>query len=656
MNRFRVRQFLLTSAAIVALTASAAHAEDRIAPPPLSAEEMAVALDPLASVATPAAPAGVANAVAPSTSTPAVVVPGLTAEETAVALGEIKAPAQPVAAPVVEATVAIPAATPAATVAPASEPAASAVKVAAPETRRPLDPTASALYADAVRMAIADRLGDGISGSNADERADAAAISAFYASHTNGPVWTADGYLTPLAEKAIERLAAADADGLPAALYAVPGVDALKGVESETSKIAEIELSLSKAVLAYARHAAGGLVDGNRLSNNIQVKPHAPEPMTVLAEVSTAADPAAVLEGYNPRHPGFLALRTKLAEIRAKAQEAVEAKPELPIIPAGPILRPGMADIRVAALRERLGVTATDAASDTYDETLVEAVRAFQKESRIKVTGLVGPQTVSALNGEGKAEPISDEDEIVANMERWRWLPRDLGAFHIFVNVPEYRMEVRRDGAKVHEARVIVGKPNTQTPIFSERMEFVVVNPSWHVPVSIIRKEFIPKLMQDPTYLSRRGFELTSGGRRIDPSQIDWSQGMPRIAVRQPPGDSNALGHIKFMFPNKFAVYLHDTSSRNLFGSERRAFSHGCVRVDQPFKLAEAVMGAENGWTEESVRKLIGGREQRINLKTQPEVHIAYFTAAVDETGELKRFEDIYGHDRQVLNAQRALY
>lgn len=649
MNRFRARQILLTSAAILALTAYGVSAEDRLVPPPLSAGEQAVALDPAAPVAASVAPTPEANIGAAPATAPSIAVPGLTPSETEVALGDVKSPA----APAVEATAAVPAA---ATTASVAEPAMTAVKVDAPQTRRPLDPTASALYADAVRMAIAERLADGISGSNADERADAAAISAFYASHTNGPVWTADGYLTPLAAKAIERLAAAEADGLPAALYAVPGVDALKGVESETSKVAEIELSLSKAVLAYARHAAGGLVDGNKLSNNIQVKPHAPEPMTVLAEVSTAADPAAVLEGYNPRHPGFLALRTKLAEIRAKAQEAVEAKPELPIIPAGPILKPGMADVRVAALRERLGVTATDATSDTYDETLVEAVRAFQKESRIRVTGLVGPQTVSALNGEGKAEPVSDEDEIVANMERWRWLPRDLGAFHIFVNVPEYRMEVRRDGAKVHESRVIVGKPNTQTPIFSERMEFVVVNPSWHVPVSIIRKEFIPKLMQDPTYLSRRGFELTSGGRRIDASQIDWSQGMPRIAVRQPPGDSNALGHIKFMFPNKFSVYLHDTSSRNLFGSERRAFSHGCVRVDQPFKLAEMVMGAENGWTEQNVRKLIGGREQRINLKTQPDVHIAYFTAAVDETGELKTFDDIYGHDRQVLNAQRALY
>ena len=168
-------------------------------------------------------------------------------------------------------------------------------------------------------------------------------------------------------------------------------------------------------------------------------------------------------------------------------------------------------------------------------------------------------------------------------------------------------------------------------------MEFVVLNPSWNVPQSIIKNEYLPKLMNDPDYLAKRGFVVTYRGNQM--------------SVRQPPGDDNALGHIKFMFPNNFSVYLHDTSSRNLFTSERRAFSHGCVRVDAPYKFAEIVMGAENGWTEDKVRAAIGGRERRVNLMQKLPVHIAYFTAYVDETGELQLFDDIYGYDQRVLGA-----
>jgi L,D-transpeptidase YcbB len=203
--------------------------------------------------------------------------------------------------------------------------------------------------------------------------------------------------------------------------------------------------------------------------------------------------------------------------------------------------------------------------------------------------------------------------------------------------VPEYRMEVTKDGIPIHEARVIVGKPNTPTPIFSDTMEFVVLNPSWNVPQSIIRNEYLPRLMEDPDYLARRGFIVTYRGDTIQ--------------VRQPPGEENALGHIKFMFPNNFSVYLHDTSSRNLFASERRAFSHGCVRVDKPYRFAEIVMGAENGWTEDRVRRSVGGRERRVDLKQKLPVHITYFTAYVDESGELRQLDDIYGYDLRVLDA-----
>jgi murein L,D-transpeptidase YcbB/YkuD len=308
------------------------------------------------------------------------------------------------------------------------------------------------------------------------------------------------------------------------------------------------------------------------------------------------------------------------------------------MVPAGPTLKVGMSDTRVALLRTRLGLTASDGAdSDVYDETVQKAVRDFQAQRNLKANGRLSPATVAALNGVLRAPRVNLESEIVANMERWRWMPHDMGDSNVFVNVPEFLVRVFKEGTLAHESKVVVGKPDTPTPLFSDEMAFVVMNPSWNVPQSIIKKEYLPKLAEDPDYLSRHGFVVTYNGGQMQ--------------VRQPPGEDNALGHIKFMFPNNFSVYLHDTSSRSLFVKDKRAFSHGCVRVDNPYKFAEIVMGADNGWTEDRVRSLIGKREQRIDLKEKIPVHIAYFTAYVDDEGQLKLVDDVYGYDRKVISA-----
>ena len=235
-------------------------------------------------------------------------------------------------------------------------------------------------------------------------------------------------------------------------------------------------------------------------------------------------------------------------------------------------------------------------------------------------------------------DPAALEDEIIANMERWRWEPRTQTDDQIEVNIPDYMVKVTFGGQVVHRARVIVGKPDHQTPVFSNRMQFIEVNPYWNVPESIIKNEMMPKLAADPTYLQRMGYEVTyaRSGKMI---------------VRQPPGERNALGRIKFMFPNEHAVYLHDTPSRGLFASARRAFSHGCVRVDDPFKFAEVVLGKDSGWTEARVKKLIGGKNQTIPLPKFIDIHIEYFTAFVDGDGKLQTRDDVYGYSRRVKAA-----
>jgi murein L,D-transpeptidase YcbB/YkuD len=228
------------------------------------------------------------------------------------------------------------------------------------------------------------------------------------------------------------------------------------------------------------------------------------------------------------------------------------------------------------------------------------------------------------------------EGDILANMERWRWLPAEFGARYLSVNVPEYRLRLYEEGRVAHESRVIAGKVDTPTPIFSGLMEYAIVNPSWHVPPSILKNEFLPRMAEDPTYATRQGYEVV---RRGD-----------AISIRQPPGEKNALGFIKFMFPNKHAVYLHDTPNRRLFANSKRALSHGCVRVENPFVLADFVLGSE--WTETRLKRLIGrGRAHDLAQDKLP-VHLTYFTLAVDERGRaLQAFDDIYGHDRRVRSA-----
>ena len=241
----------------------------------------------------------------------------------------------------------------------------------------------------------------------------------------------------------------------------------------------------------------------------------------------------------------------------------------------------------------------------------------------------------------GKPNPrIGD---IIANMERWRWLPADLGDAHVMVNIPSFQLQMKRAGRTVFETRVVVGKPQTPTPIFSHQMEYLVVNPYWNVPPSIALKEYLPLLQKNPAALQARGLQVVSRGKVVDPASVDWSRIGRSVAIRQPPGERNALGHIKFMFPNDHAVYLHDTPSRGLFSTARRAYSHGCVRVQNPFALAALVSGMGEG----RLRGMVGGGERRLDLSDNVHVHLAYFTLETGEDGSLVAREDIYGHHRK---------
>ncbi|HEV2563715.1 MAG TPA: L,D-transpeptidase family protein [Microvirga sp.] len=518
---------------------------------------------------------------------------------------------------------------------PLPEPAPVAIQAAdlkpAPAIDIPLPdaaPVTALMQADLFRMAV-----EGLFADDAAMRElrvsgkDREALSAYYAQAERPLVWARDGAWSPAALGAMERLRAADEDGLDPADYSLPDRGLRKDAPPAQWARADVRLSLS--VIRYARDARGGRIDLARLSPLVTPKLALPSAEEVLSKVSSAGDAGGALEAYNPPHPGYRALKERLVKLR-------ENHPSQPSVrlPRGPILRVGMKDPRVPLIRARFNLTKDADNQTVYDERVASAVAAFQKEKGLPDTGVLNAQTIAALSGPSVAQRQSD---LIANMERWRWLPADLGQRHIMVNVPEFRLQVVEGRNVVHQTRVIVGKEQSQTPIFSESMKYLVVNPSWTIPPSIMKKEILPALANDPYYAARKGYKII---RRGD-----------RITVQQPPGERNALGFVKFMFPNQHAVYLHDTPNRNLFSASKRAFSHGCVRVEKPFELAEEIMGRDGKWTEEKLRGLIGKGERYVHLANPLPVHLTYFTLAIDEKGEVKRFEDIYGLDRKVRAA-----
>jgi len=492
------------------------------------------------------------------------------------------------------------------------------------------EPTVTLTAADRIAAALSARLGDTGNGKGAAlsprlPRQEREAIAQYYEQNGYRPVWVQDGAWTSAAKRAMDRLKSAADDALDPSDYPTPSLTKA----AQPDEIAQAELMLSASVVLYARDARGARIDPSRLSNHFTPKLELPTVSEVLSRISAAENADAALASYNPPHAGYQALREKLAQIRSQ-------RPGRPMvqIPKGPALRIGMRDPRVPLIRARFGLGPTGGDETAYDKPVALAVTEFQKETGLPANGVLTAQTVAALS---KASGARLEGDIIANMERWRWLPTDLGSRHIAVNVPEFRLRIVNDSNVVHQARVIVGKPESPTPVFSDTMEHIVVNPSWTVPPSILKNEILPALARDPSYAERRGYQVIRKGNRI--------------IVRQPPGERNALGFIKFLFPNQHAVYLHDTPNRNLFSASRRAFSHGCVRVDQPFRLAEEVLGRDGTWSEARMRSLIGKGERHIKLRDPLPVHLTYFTVTVDERGEIKTFDDLYGFNQKVRTA-----
>jgi murein L,D-transpeptidase YcbB/YkuD len=472
------------------------------------------------------------------------------------------------------------------------------------------------------------------------------------------PLWTMEGKPTARAEALLQLLAKAGEEGLNPDRY-LPSVltqysDASGQVAGDGIALAQLDVGLTIAALTYARHISGGAFEPERLSRYHDVKPDYADPATTIKVLAYSPFATEYLQGLAPAHPAYGALKTALAELAVKANDTES-------FPGGKRVKVGQKDVRIRELRTRLkseGFVPANAAEidektiEILDKQLAKVLKAYQKSSGIAQTGHLDQATVRAFNGGDSPEVL--REKLIANMERIRWLPKELGRRHVFVNQASFTVNVMENGKKTWASKVIVGKANTQTSVFSDEMETVVFNPTWGMPQSILLNEYLPKLRYDPSYLDRKGFQVVNAqGRRVSSSDIDW-YGVGKgsgIGVVQPAGGANALGEIKFLFPNSHSIYMHDTPNRELFAETQRSFSHGCVRVENPKEFAQVLLR----WDAAAVdKKVDAGKTLSVKVPDTIKVHLSYFTAWPDDSGKMQYFSDIYGRDEALGRALKS--
>jgi murein L,D-transpeptidase YcbB/YkuD len=482
--------------------------------------------------------------------------------------------------------------------------------------------------------------------------AERAAIVGFFAARDFTPFWTAEGGRRGL--ELVAALEAAPAQALPAGRYDAPAL-ALMLEPTGTEPSERREVAATRAYLRLAADLSAGVLKPSAINPDIAWQPQRPVPAELLAALDARPLPE-VLRGFEPTDPDY----RRLVEEKARLEAELQAASWGPEVADGPTLHPGDVGPRVTELRGRLArlgyLVPAGEPNPAFDAPLAEAVERFQRDYGLAPDGVVGKMTLAAVNA-----PVATRlAQVVVNLERMRWMDGDLGDRHLYVNIPDFSVRLVDGGRTVWESRVVVGKARvTETPEFSGVVSYMVVNPTWHIPDSIAIRDYLPKLQRDPMVLKRQGIRLlTRGGTEINPNLVDFTQYTPEnfpFRIKQRPSDSNALGNVKFMFPNRFSIYLHDTPHREYFALDTRALSNGCIRVEKPKELAEILLAGQtpdpaaafDGW-------VATGKEKHVTLERTMPVHLVYRTVWVEEDGTLRYRGDIYGRDEAVFEALEA--
>lgn len=510
-----------------------------------------------------------------------------------------------------------------------------------------IEPAAGAVSRSDIRRLLTSPDGLRIAGRSLDARA----LGRFYRAREFSPAWDAGDGGRERAALLLQALERADTQGLDPGRYHLEAIRARRTNGSARSAT-EIELLLTDAFVRYATEIrTGRRPAGYGEADWGFVAPRFDAVGALTRALREPAGFAAVLASLPPPGPDYRALVTALARYRALA-----ARGGWPPVPPGTYLKPGDEEGRVAALRTRLAADdelVPRSADVRYDDRLAEAVRRFQARHGLAVDSVVGPATVQALN-----VPVADRmRQIVLNLERWRWLPRDLGRHYIVVNAPDARLHVVVDGRPVLTSRVVVGDLRHPTPVVQGWVEAVILHPRWNVPTSIAAEEILPRLRENRRYLAENDIVVLER-RESDPFglAIDWAAiAADRFPFRlqQQPGPDNPLGRIKLDIPNRFDVYLHDTPTRALFARPVRTASHGCIRVERADDLALHVLEDDTrGWTRSRLEDALeAGDTQRIPVTRPLPVYILYWTAFVEPDGQVQFREDVYGRDRRLAAA-----
>jgi murein L,D-transpeptidase YcbB/YkuD len=475
------------------------------------------------------------------------------------------------------------------------------------------------------------------------------ALRQWYARRGYRAAWVGVRGVMPRADTLAAAIRAAAQEGLDPAVYALPALPAAP----DPDRLADVELRLTGAALAYAADVANGRV-APALVHGLWSAAGARrlDPGAWLAAALDGDTLGAALAGLPPPHPGYAALRDALARYRVLATRG-----RWPPLAAGPPLGPGERGPAVAALRARLAVEGDlepeRSAGDTFDAAVQRAVERFQRRHGLDADGVLGPATRAALD-----VPVAARiRQIELNLERWRWLPRRLGERYVLANSAAFTLEAVENDRTVLRLRTVVGRPDWPTPIVSARITGLLFSPAWAIPRSIAVREILPVVRRDPGYLVREGIRvlLDSGRTVLDPAAVDWSQVSDSafaFELRQDPGPSNPLGGLKVVFPNRFDVYIHDTPARALFRKRVRTFSHGCVRAERAAELAGFLLGDPVRWARDSVAAaMTAGRERWVPVPVPVPVHVGYWTAWVDDAGAVNFRDDVYGWDRLLAAA-----
>ncbi|MEJ2508514.1 MAG: L,D-transpeptidase family protein [Gammaproteobacteria bacterium] len=472
-------------------------------------------------------------------------------------------------------------------------------------------------------------------------------LSAFYSARDYRPVWIdSDGPL-PRAAQLRAVLLRARQEGLDPEAY-FPDEIAQDWKLRSPSTLIRLELLLSEAFLRYSVDVSIGDLPPRMLDPNWHIAAPKADPVALLQHCLAARDFSAALDALPPPHAGYRRLRAALARYRRLA-----AAGGWPTLPPGPALRRGQTGRAVAILRTRLAAQEDMPLTDTartrhFDQALEFAVERFQVRHGLRMDGVVGPATRAAMN-----VPVAERiSQIELNMQRWRWLPRRLGRRYIMVNAAGFELTAFADRRPRLSMRAVVGKPERRTPVISGRLHTIVVNPTWTVPPTITFEDFVPAQIRNPAFLRSHHIQVLSNrlnGGPINPATIDWKAVDPDhfpYILRQAPGPTNPLGRIKFLFSNPYDIYLHDTPRRWLFGRRQRAFSSGCIRIEQPLRLAQWVMNGKGEWTQRAFKAAIAsGDTKTLSPPRAIPVYVVYWTAWVGEHGGLYFHDDVYDSD-----------